>query len=251
MTDEEAEKEAAVIKYKTRGRFAKVEKRKEGPHKANAKCTEQQEHFAQLFVLTGNATQAYHKAYNIDLDKGDHPRHSKAHQVLRHPNVMARIKELQKIMADLAMAKFKVDATKVIETLAACAFYDPADYFEWDQDEVKIVSSNHLTPAQRLAITGVVQKKGQTRSIEVKMADRLMALEKLGKHLGLFNDGLTVNHKHSWVEGAEQKLADRFRTLIERRRDNVIDVVAEPGGSEQSSTQVGILGTSGSAGAGE
>jgi phage terminase small subunit len=77
------------------------------------------------------------------------------------------------------------------------------DFFEWDQDGVRIKASTELTPDQ----TAVVVEVQETRSkgtgkntIKIKLSDKQAALEKLGRHLGMFKAWPPFGH----VQGNEQ-----------------------------------------------
>lgn len=83
-----------------------------------------------------------------------------------------------------------VNADRVLQELARVAFLDPTELIDMDTAEVLSTVSED----DRVAITGVKIRNGSTfTEREVKFADKLRALELLGKHLGMYNDNLNIN----------------------------------------------------------
>jgi hypothetical protein len=92
---------------------------------------------------------------------------------------------------------FGVSKGAIAEELAAIAFMDPGDYASWDNTGVRVTDSKLLTKRQRLAVASVedrsviLEKDGERiikRDVRVKFADKLGAIEKLAKVLGLLKD---------------------------------------------------------------
>jgi phage terminase small subunit len=84
-----------------------------------------------------------------------------------------------------------VTVDRIVQELAKIGFANSRDFFEWDQDGVRIKASAELTPDQ----TAVVVEVQETRSkgtgkntIKIKLSDKQAALEKLGRHLGMFKE---------------------------------------------------------------
>lgn len=75
----------------------------------------------------------------------------------------------------------------MLRELAAIGFYDIRDVAEivreGDSVELRIRPTDEMPRRGRAAIAGV--KQG-TRGVELKLGDKLGALEKLGRYLGLF-----------------------------------------------------------------
>lgn len=57
--------------------------------------TEKQEAFAVAYVQTANAAEAYRQAYDVELNARDSWIYVEALQLLEHPKIAPRIKELQ------------------------------------------------------------------------------------------------------------------------------------------------------------
>lgn len=104
------------------------------------------------------------------------------------PQVKAEIERLQKEAADKAV----VSASQVLEELKLIGFADLVDFVEWGHDpndpkapQVRLKPSAALDAARRRAIVEV----SETRfGVRIKLADKLGALDRLGKTLGMFVD---------------------------------------------------------------
>lgn len=57
--------------------------------------TPKQEKFCQVYLETGNASEAYRQAYNVSAKAKASTINRSAHEVLEHPKVSARIEELR------------------------------------------------------------------------------------------------------------------------------------------------------------
>jgi phage terminase small subunit len=155
--------------------------------------TAKQEAFAQHYAIYEDPSKAYRVAYDAENAAANGVR-SNAHKLLKKTAIARRIIELKARIVNVAEGHFDITAAKIIDELAAIAFYDPADYFTWDSDRVTLKASTELTPRQRRAVTAVTQTTGQTKSIKLEMGNKLAAIDKLGKHLGMFKTEVAVKH---------------------------------------------------------
>lgn len=113
---------------------------------------------------------------------------------LSHPGIIQAIAAAQAERAE----RVDVSADRVIEELARIAFADIRRLFAWDAERAAYVPSGDLTAAEAAAIAEVQAKTTRTTredgtaetriELKLKTYDKLGALEKLGKHLGLFTD---------------------------------------------------------------
>ncbi|MFV1627952.1 terminase small subunit [Phaeobacter sp. JH203A] len=69
----------------------------------NAKLTPKQDAFARLYLETGNAAEAYRRAYDTDENAKDNWIYVEACQLLDNPKVARRVKELQDQAARLSL----------------------------------------------------------------------------------------------------------------------------------------------------
>ena len=138
------------------------------------------EAFAQAFVALGNATKAAERA-------GYTGKHVKvtAGRLMAEPSVRARIAEIQRDV----IRRIKVDQTTVLAELTRIAFADPGRIVD---DRGELLPLNEIDEDTRRALGGykVVRKTfgedGESVEREVKFISKEAALDKLGKHLGLW-----------------------------------------------------------------
>ena len=79
----------------------------------------------------------------------------------------------------------EITRERVLRELADIAFCDIADYCEITDGETLVLRPTAaLSRSSRAAIVGI---KTGTKGIEIKFADKLSALEKLGRYLGIFD----------------------------------------------------------------
>lgn len=106
--------------------------------------------------------------------------------------------EIQTIVQRKAES-LEISAQKVLETFAALAFTTLPGIVKYGQWEMSLEDFDNLTEAQKLCIKGFQAtteyelgpdgRSVPVRKVKVQLYDRLRALEALGKHLSLFNDG--------------------------------------------------------------
>lgn len=144
-----------------------------------AQMTEKQRRFCDEYLIDLNATRAYKAAY--PSVKKDESAHACAAKLLRKATVKSyldeRIRERQK--------RTEITQDRVLREIAAIAFADIGDVVSVSGGAVCLVDTDGLPEEKRKMISGI--KEGR-EGVEVKMYDRLKALELLGKHLGMFDD---------------------------------------------------------------
>lgn len=141
---------------------------------------ERQKRFAEEYLIDLNATRAYKAAYpNV---KKDETAAAAAARLLKNVKVKAYIDEQMQKRAK----RTEVTQDKVVAELAKIGFARITDFVEIDsQNNVIIRSTDKMDENKIGAIAGI--KEGQN-GIEVKMNDKVKALELLGRHLGMWND---------------------------------------------------------------
>ena len=78
-----------------------------------------------------------------------------------------------------------INPGRVLRELAGIGFADILDYVAvTPEGELALRPTEEIPPQARAAVVGI--KQGP-RGIEIKLADKLSALEKLGRHMGLFD----------------------------------------------------------------
>ena len=108
--------------------------------------------------------------------------------MLTNANIKEYIKKKQEDIQKIT----EITQEKVIQELAAIAFSNATEFATVKGNRVKIKNTDNLEEGVKKAIVGI--KKGKN-GIEIKSADKVQALELLGRHLGIFNDKLNVNVK--------------------------------------------------------
>lgn len=101
-----------------------------------------------------------------------------------------KVPSLQQIK-DAAAAKQGVTAERVVRELKRIAFADPRQVMKWGPDGVTLFDSETLTDEA----AAIVAETSETRSekggsIRLKLVDKIAALDKLGRFLGIFADKL-------------------------------------------------------------
>lgn len=137
--------------------------------------------FCQEYLIDLNATQAYIRAgYSARSAKTLGP------QLLGNLGVRARMDELLAIRS----ARTGVTADRVVRELARIAFLDPTRLANMNDASL----DEYASEDDRACIASVKVKSGDSfTEREIKFADKLKALEQLGKHLGMFQDNINLN----------------------------------------------------------
>lgn len=149
------------------------------------KLTPQQEIFVQEVIRTGNQREAYRTAYPNSRKWKDSSVDTEASRLLNSPKVSPRFKELRERLKKEAEDECIATAKDVLRELAKMAFYDIGDYVEVKGDDLiqTVAIKKDIAPSPRGAIVGI---KATQHGVELKMADKLKALELIGRELGMF-----------------------------------------------------------------
>ena len=112
--------------------------------------------------------------------------------------------------------RFDITAERVLGELAKLAFANPADYFTVQADGTAYVDLSTLTRAQAAAIAEIVvdeyvEGKGEdtrnVKRVKIKLVDKGVNLERLGRHLKLFTDKVEVSGLEALAERIRQSRA--------------------------------------------
>ena len=165
--------------------------------------TKKQKRFVEEYLIDLNATQA---AIRAGYDVGSAQRASEiGAQLLQNTQVSSAI---SKAMAERSK-RTGVNADRVVTELAKIAFVNASDVIDADTATLKPDAAPEDTAAIQSVKVKTFGEDGLER--EIKMADKLKALELLGKHLGMFEDKLKLSGS---LEAEKTKLDD----LIEQMR---------------------------------
>jgi len=147
--------------------------------------TEKQKRFVEEYLIDLNATQAAIRA-------GYSPKTAE----------QEGYKLVQKSSVSEAIAKAKAERSRrtgisqdrVIQELARIAFVNAADVINTDDASVIAdATRDDLACIQTVKVKQMSGDKGDMTEREVMLADKLKALELLGKHLGLYTEKLDVD----------------------------------------------------------
>ena len=150
-----------------------------------ANLTDKQEMFCQEYLIDLNATQSA-----IRAGYSERTAHSIGAENLIKPEIQARISELNKSRLEAT----GISQKRVLEEYAKIAFFDIREIFDVDGGliNVKQLDSNN---AGAIASIKSSEEWGEDKEgnrivtgtlKEVKVFDKIRALQDLGKHLGLF-----------------------------------------------------------------
>jgi phage terminase small subunit len=172
--------------------------------KKSRKLTVRQKKFAKYYAATGNGTQSAKKAGYSKKAAG-----VVAHETLQNPNVKKAIHEA--LEESLAKAQLKSD--HVIEQLRRIAFADigeaylpngqlkhPMEMDEITRAAVQSIEIDEITVAGGFKIG---DKK------KLKLADKIKALELIGKSFGIFKDVLETDNTHT-IDATDEQVNASF-----------------------------------------
>lgn len=166
--------------------------------------------FCRRYVEQGftNAAGAYRHAY--PTCRSEKASESCASRLLTNAKVSAYLAEVKNKAAE----RNQITADQVLAELGKVAFANMADYAEWGPGGVMLNASEDMTRDMLAAVSEVtetVTKDGG--SVRFKLHDKLGALEKIGKHFGMFTDRRAEEHGG---EPAEEWTPDRTAEMWEK-----------------------------------
>jgi phage terminase small subunit len=154
--------------------------------KPSSKLKPMQLRFAAEYGIDLNATQAAIRAgYSARTAK------SQGQRLLTNAHIAKAIADAQNARA----ARTEITADRVLKELARIAFFDIGKAFTPDGalkplDEMDEDTRRALAGLEVVSLTEDGEHIGTLK--KVKIADKLAALEKIGRHLGMWNDKLTL-----------------------------------------------------------
>lgn len=162
--------------------------------------TARQKRFCEEYAADPVAVQAYFRAYGRVTSRGKKRTYKGA------SNSAERLLEKDGIKAEIAAVqrdyqrRCRVSGVRIVKELAAVAFFDPADAFDPDPNGGPLVARKlHEMPAaarramqqakvKRRKLKGDADELYEVEEVEYKFADKLSALDKLAKRVGLYKD---------------------------------------------------------------
>lgn len=159
-----------------------------------SKLTSKQERFCHFYGHHENAALAARQAgYSAKTSS------VKGSQLLAMPKIRKICDEL----IQKRMEKLEITGEKILAELAKIAFTDATAIVGVSDGMMSVEDFDALTPEQRACIASV---KRTSEGVEIKLYDKLSALEKLGKNQKLFTD--VHEQKHTFSKMGDIKLLD-------------------------------------------
>lgn len=160
-------------------------------HGSMKALNERQKRFAQEYMLDLNATKAAIRAgYSAKTA------YSIGHRLLTKVEINNEIKNLRQQQC----ARTSITADRVLAEIASVAFADIGDYVRIGEDGTPYVDFSAASEVGTKAIASVDQEVYVTGNEEtppvkrtkIRLHDKLGALDKLCRHLGLYKDSLQI-----------------------------------------------------------
>lgn len=161
--------------------------------------TAKQKKFVEEYLIDLNATQAAIRAgYSPDTA------YSVGSENLKKPEIKASI---DKAMAERSR-RTGISQDRVIQELARIAFVNPQKVIQTSNASVRQdISEDDAACIQAVKVKMSESENGSSCEREVRLNDKLKALELLGKHLGMFTDKAQIEIAVPIFEG-ENDLED-------------------------------------------
>ena len=151
-----------------------------------AKLTDKQQRFCDEYLIDLNATQAAIRAGYKRSEYTD----TNANKILENTRVA---EEIEKRMAERSR-RTGINQDRVILELARIAFVNPQNVIDPDDASVRVdATEDDLACIQSVKVKTMDSEKGSSTEREVRLADKMRALELLGKHLGMFKDNIKLD----------------------------------------------------------
>jgi phage terminase small subunit len=177
----------------------------------NKELTDRQERFAQEYSANGGvaATAAVAAGYSAASAA------SQGSRLLRNVKVAARIRELHEETAH----RLGVTREEVVDELAAIAFSSVDRIVTFGPAGIELRPMDEIPRADLAAVATLRHRVGPTsRSTLVRMVDKVRALGKLGRMLGLFDKKAQGEDPFRELAGlSEDELVARAEALREAR----------------------------------
>ncbi|MCY9733141.1 terminase small subunit [Paenibacillus alvei] len=142
--------------------------------------TAKQKAFVQEYLIDLNATQAAIRAgYSVKSANRI------ANENMSKPDIQTAIHKAM----DKRAQRTEITADRVLQELAKIGFANMADYAEWGPKGITLKGSTQLTADQAAAVSEVSETVTEAGgSVRFKLHNKIAALERIGKHLGMFDD---------------------------------------------------------------
>ena len=168
--------------------------------------TPKRERFCWLYVEKSSASEAYRLSHDVAPDTKPETIHRNAHALLQDTKVTARIEEIRAELRE----RSAITLDHLVEALRPLAFGDIRKVCDWgpaiplkDPETGEAVAVQDIVVKARAelddAAAAMISKiiRGKDGSLRLELHDKLAAIEKLGKLLGLIKE----QHEHAGKGG--------------------------------------------------
>lgn len=173
------------------------------------KLSDKKKRFAEVYMANGfNATQAA-----IESGYAMKSAEVRGSQLLRD----SKVQEYIQVIKNKIEIKTEVKREQVIAEIANIAFADLGLVCDWDGSSLTLKDSKDLDPKHRRMIDAIgIKNTEYGPQVQIKLSDRLKALELLAKYLGLL-DGTGV--KKSNKEAVQGRLLEALGGINKGKPD--------------------------------
>ena len=161
------------------------------------KLSDKQQRFVEEYLIDLNATQAairagYKRSQYIDTN---------ANKLLENTRIA---EEIEKAMAERSK-RTGINQDRVIQELARIAFLNPQKLINTTDASIRPdATEDDLVCIQSVKVKTMNGAKGKSIEREVRLNDKLKALELLGKHLGMFKEKVELDVELPVFGGEEE-----------------------------------------------
>lgn len=164
------------------------------------KLNRKQQQFVDEYLIDLNATQAAIRAgYSVNSARDI------GCENLTKPNIQEAI---AKAMAERSK-RTGISQDRIVLELAKLAFVNANDLIDPEDASIRAgASEDDLACIQSVKVKTMDGEKGTSTEREIRLNDKMKALELLGKHLGMWNDKIDLNVSLPVVISGEDDLED-------------------------------------------
>lgn len=171
--------------------------------------------FAGQYIIDFNPRKAYERC-NCYSASGASAR-AAALKLLSNETVQQFISEV----IEERKNRMELDQDKVVQEQMCLAFSDIRNYVSWDNEEVIVFDSSHLTEEQSRAIKKVEIHEdptlyGNRRTVKVELYPKQAAIESLFRHLGLYEKDNTLV-----IEDKSKDQIEDIKELLKAQRERL------------------------------
>jgi phage terminase small subunit len=122
-------------------------------------------------------------------------------QARKHANALLEKQHVQEAIEAAVTARIRrlhLSQDRVLEEYARLAFSNIGDYVDWNAGHITVRAKNEITLDKRAAIQEITETTNREGTqIKLKLYDKKQALDAIAKHMGMFNEKLTIEMQES------------------------------------------------------